>query len=193
MGLIPGLERSPGGGHGNPSSILAWKIPWTEEPGRLWSIGSQRAGHNCSNLACMYIHQRLQALGTNGHPSGAHSPSTEAQMMGAGASIYQPGGTVPSLSPTKQTLAMRSRKFGADRCRVSLVLMACLQMDFRMPILDEKYVPEYSNKETYEYVTHTHRQCSLQINGLRLQSVVLYQASYTICVICLTQHKGNKL
>ena len=28
------------------SSILAWIIPWTEETGRLWSIGSQRAGHN---------------------------------------------------------------------------------------------------------------------------------------------------
>ena len=28
------------------SSILAWKIPWTEEPGRLQSIGSQRVGHN---------------------------------------------------------------------------------------------------------------------------------------------------
>ena len=27
-------------------SILAWKIPWTEEPGRLQSIGSQRVGHN---------------------------------------------------------------------------------------------------------------------------------------------------
>ena len=27
------------------SSILAWKIPWTEEPGRLWSMGSQRVGH----------------------------------------------------------------------------------------------------------------------------------------------------
>ena len=26
------------------SSILAWKIPWTEEPGRLQSIGLQRAG-----------------------------------------------------------------------------------------------------------------------------------------------------
>ena len=24
------------------SSILAWRIPWTEEPGRLWSLGSQR-------------------------------------------------------------------------------------------------------------------------------------------------------
>ena len=28
------------------SSILAWKIPWTEEPGGLQSIGSQRVGHN---------------------------------------------------------------------------------------------------------------------------------------------------
>ena len=26
------MGRSPGGGHGNPSSILAWKIPWTEKP-----------------------------------------------------------------------------------------------------------------------------------------------------------------
>ena len=28
------------------SSILAWRIPWTEEPGRLRSMGSQRVGHN---------------------------------------------------------------------------------------------------------------------------------------------------
>ena len=28
------------------SSILAWKIPWTEEPGRLQSMGSQRVRHN---------------------------------------------------------------------------------------------------------------------------------------------------
>ena len=28
------------------SSILAWRIPWTEEPGGLASTGSQRAGHN---------------------------------------------------------------------------------------------------------------------------------------------------
>ena len=27
------------------SSILAWRIPWTEEPGRLQSVGSQRVGH----------------------------------------------------------------------------------------------------------------------------------------------------
>ena len=28
------------------SSILAWKIPWSEEPGRLYSMRSQRVGHN---------------------------------------------------------------------------------------------------------------------------------------------------
>ena len=28
------------------SSTIVWKIPWTEEPGRLQSMGSQRAGHD---------------------------------------------------------------------------------------------------------------------------------------------------
>ena len=28
------------------TSILAWRIPWTEEPGRLQSMGSQRVGHD---------------------------------------------------------------------------------------------------------------------------------------------------
>ena len=42
---IRGSGRSPGGGHGN-SCILAWRIPRTEEPGGLWSIGSQRVGHD---------------------------------------------------------------------------------------------------------------------------------------------------
>ena len=35
MGLIPGWRRSPGGGHDNPLSILAWEIPWTKEPDGL--------------------------------------------------------------------------------------------------------------------------------------------------------------
>ena len=32
---IPGLGKSSGGGHGKKSSILAWRIQWTEEPGGL--------------------------------------------------------------------------------------------------------------------------------------------------------------
>ena len=46
VGSIPGsgdpLEKEMA----NHSSILAWKSPWTGEPGRLWSMGSQRVGHD---------------------------------------------------------------------------------------------------------------------------------------------------
>ena len=34
------------------SSILAWRSPWTEEPGGSWSTGSQRVGHDWSDWAC---------------------------------------------------------------------------------------------------------------------------------------------
>ena len=36
-------------------SILAWRILWTEEPGRLQSVGLQRVGHDRRDLACMHI------------------------------------------------------------------------------------------------------------------------------------------
>ena len=35
MDSTPKSERAPGVGNGNHSSILAWKIPWTEKPGKL--------------------------------------------------------------------------------------------------------------------------------------------------------------
>ena len=41
LGSIPNLGRSPGGGNGTHSSVLAWKSLWTEEPGRLQSMASQ--------------------------------------------------------------------------------------------------------------------------------------------------------
>ena len=51
LGLTPGLGRFPGGEHGKNSSILAWRIPWTEEPGGLQSIRQQKVGHGCCYLA----------------------------------------------------------------------------------------------------------------------------------------------
>ena len=46
LGSIPGSGRSPGEGNGTHSSILAWRIPWMEEPGGLQSTGLQRVRHN---------------------------------------------------------------------------------------------------------------------------------------------------
>ena len=45
-GLIPGSGRSSGTGNVTHSSILAWRIPWTDEPGGLQFKRSQRVGHN---------------------------------------------------------------------------------------------------------------------------------------------------
>ena len=42
LGLQDPLEKEMA----THSSILAWKIPWTEEPGELQSMGSQRVGHD---------------------------------------------------------------------------------------------------------------------------------------------------
>ena len=45
------------------SSILAWRIPWTEEPGRLQYIGSQRIGHKLRDLAHTHtLHQSFQGV-----------------------------------------------------------------------------------------------------------------------------------
>ena len=44
--LSLGQEDPMEKGMATHSSILAWRVPWTEEPGRLQSLGSQRVGHN---------------------------------------------------------------------------------------------------------------------------------------------------
>ena len=46
LGSIPGWERSLEKGMATHSSILAWRIPWTEEPDGLLSMRSQRARYD---------------------------------------------------------------------------------------------------------------------------------------------------
>ena len=60
LGLIPGLGRSSGEGNSNHSSILAWRIPRTEERGGLQSMGSQRVRHDWSDSA--HVQTYMQAL-----------------------------------------------------------------------------------------------------------------------------------
>ena len=51
MGSVPGRGRAPRAGNGNLPSILAWIIPWTEEPVRPQSKGF-RVGHT---LVCILM------------------------------------------------------------------------------------------------------------------------------------------
>ena len=50
-GSTTGLGIAPEEGHATHSSILAWRIGWTEEPSRLQSLRSQRTRHEWSDLA----------------------------------------------------------------------------------------------------------------------------------------------
>ena len=64
-GFDPGLRISLEEGMATHSSILAWRIPWTEESSRLQSIGSKRVRHGWSDLAvaaadCKYEHIESQ-------------------------------------------------------------------------------------------------------------------------------------
>ena len=64
-GLIPGLGRSPGEANGNPCSILTWKIPCTEEAGRLQTMGSQKR-HNLVTRTTMLKRMQLNYKLTKG-------------------------------------------------------------------------------------------------------------------------------
>ena len=46
MGSVPGSGRSPEKEMATHPNILAWKIPWTEEPGGLQCMRSQKTEHN---------------------------------------------------------------------------------------------------------------------------------------------------
>ena len=52
------------------SSILAWRIPCTEEPGKLQSMGSQKVGHDCAHALC-YLEKKRKKK-TNDSSSSLH-------------------------------------------------------------------------------------------------------------------------
>ena len=62
LGSVSGLGRSPGEGNSYPFQYSVWKIPWTEEPGRLQSMGLQRVKHDWVTftftfpLICVYTY-----------------------------------------------------------------------------------------------------------------------------------------
>ena len=53
-GLISRSLLFPGEGNGYPLQVLAWRIPWTEEPGGLQSMGWQRVGQGLVTNAHMH-------------------------------------------------------------------------------------------------------------------------------------------
>ena len=90
------------------SSIFAWRIPWTEDPEGLQSIGSPKVGHDCSNLSCMQTQLRIGTHwvgsggaverppeselceGEKGQKHGGNSAWSEFKAILHGKSLWEP-------------------------------------------------------------------------------------------------------
>ena len=111
LGSIPGSGRSLEEGMAMPSSILPWEMPWTEDPGGLQSMESQRVGHDLRDLA--HSTQGMQTLAPD--PTGPGllfkiephhlGPSEEAQKRTEQAylALIHTGSSSPAWDECLQT------------------------------------------------------------------------------------------
>ena len=75
-------------------SIFAWRIPWSEEPGGLLSIGSHRVGHDCSDVACMHALEKEMAT----HSSVLENPRDRGAWLAAAYGLAQSRTLLKQLS-----------------------------------------------------------------------------------------------
>ena len=87
------------------SSTLAWKIPWTEELGRLQSMGSLGVGHNWETSLALFTHALEKEMAT-------HSSVLAWRIPGTG----EPGG-LPSRSLLQQIFLTQESNQGLLHCR----------------------------------------------------------------------------
>ena len=100
------------------SSILAWKIPWTEEPGRLESMGSQRVGHDwATSLSLFHFHALEKEMATHScscleNPRdggawwaavyGVAQSRTRLKWLSSSSSIIVKNGTLPKCAAVEE-------------------------------------------------------------------------------------------
>ena len=74
--IYPGLCEDTEKAMAPHSSTLAWEIPWTEEPGRLQSMGSPRVGHDFTFTFTFHFHALEQEMATHSSVLAWRIPGT---------------------------------------------------------------------------------------------------------------------
>ena len=86
------------------SSILAWRIPWTEEPGGLQSTGTHRIWHDRSDLAC--THTGVGMTSEHGFPQILGRQEIRHGSINTYQKRWRPVGAAPRLPPGKSRLIL---------------------------------------------------------------------------------------
>ena len=118
--LIPGSGRYPGVGNGNPLQYSCWRIPWTQEPGRLQTMGSQRVRHSLVQFSSVQLlHHVLlfvtpwtaacqASLSITNSQSPPKPMSIESMMPSNHLILYRPLLLLPSIFPNIRVFANES-------------------------------------------------------------------------------------
>ena len=112
------------------SGILAWRIPWTEEPGGLQSLELQRVGHDWNGLA--YTHALLKRHIWSGHPTCRDRSEAQAVKWVDHLDNKQRTWDLDLLIPIPDSalLATRATPFSRccriDKCSILIAFPLCL-------------------------------------------------------------------
>ena len=111
------------------SSTLAWKIPWTEKPGRLQSMGLQRVGHDWATSLSLSLHKIISLTVSILSPSICH------EVMGPDAMIlvFQMLSFKPSFSFSSFTFI--KRLFSSSLSALRVVSSVCLRLLIFLPAI----------------------------------------------------------
>ena len=151
VGIIPGSGRYPGVGNGNPLQYSCWRIPWTQEPGRLQTMGSQRVRHSLVQFSSVQllhhvllfatplIAERQASLSITNSRSSPRLTSIESSRY---LILYCPLLLLPSIFPSirvfsnESTLCIRWPKYWSFSFNISPSSERSGLISFRMDWLD---------------------------------------------------------
>ena len=110
------------------SSALAWKIPWTEEPGRLQSMGSRRVGHDLVTSLSLFtlIHWRRKWQPTPVFLTG-ESQGRECQIL-PHVTLGSPASSAPQPRPRQESSSRKEVLFSKNTGVGCHFLLQCMKV-----------------------------------------------------------------
>ena len=127
------------------SSILAWKIPWTEEPGGLQSMGSLRVGHDWATSLSLFTFMHWRRNGSPLQCSCLESPRDGGAWCAAIYGVTQSRTRLKRLSSSSSSTMHMRRLFYLNQSSFSLWFYKSLQNQCA-----KEYTSYFESQDSFE-------------------------------------------